>query len=185
MPFALLQVAESQLGELMATNSAGQQEGKQRPITFALQPLAVWCLPECVPLFGGQPVAEPDTQLLYALDAPYPRRRPRPRNRRRRSARRRTGWRRRPVPSTGPRSYGTPDHLVFVGRRCGCHLPISLQDHSSLRSAARAREFCVLLPRGADQRARLSGAFPTLVDPGRNPRSEVFLMLMSDRKSVV
>ena len=73
MPFALLQVAESQLGELVATESTGQQKGKQRPITFALQPLAVWCLPECLPLFGGQPVAEPDAQLLYALDPPYSR----------------------------------------------------------------------------------------------------------------
>jgi hypothetical protein len=39
MPFALLQVAESRLGEFMATESAGHQDGKQRPITFALQPL--------------------------------------------------------------------------------------------------------------------------------------------------
>jgi hypothetical protein len=30
MPFTLLQVAESQLGEFMATESAGQQDGKQR-----------------------------------------------------------------------------------------------------------------------------------------------------------
>ena len=74
MPFALLQVAESQLGEFMATESTGQQEGKQRPITFALEPLAVWCLPERLPLLGGQPVAEPDAQLLYALDSPYSRR---------------------------------------------------------------------------------------------------------------
>jgi hypothetical protein len=73
MAFALLQVAECQLGELMTTEPTGQQEGKQRPITFALQPLAVWCLAECLPLFGGQPVAEPDAQLLYALDAPYSR----------------------------------------------------------------------------------------------------------------
>ena len=70
MPFALLQVAESQRGELMATESAGQQEGKQRPITFALQALAIWCLPECMRLLGGQPVAEPDAKLLYTLDPP-------------------------------------------------------------------------------------------------------------------
>ena len=73
MPFALLQVAEGQLRELVATESTGQQYGKQRPVAFALQPLAVWCLPECLPLFGGQPVAESDAQLLDALDAPYPR----------------------------------------------------------------------------------------------------------------
>jgi hypothetical protein len=73
MPFALLQVAESQLGEFMPTESAGQQDGKQRAITFALQPLPVWRLPECLPLFRGQPVAESDAQFLDALDAPYPR----------------------------------------------------------------------------------------------------------------
>ena len=50
MPFALLQVAESQLGKFMPTESTGQSEGKQRPITFALQPRAVRCLPECLPL---------------------------------------------------------------------------------------------------------------------------------------
>ena len=59
MPFALLQVAESQLGELMATESTGQREGKQRPITFALQALTVGCLPEYMRLLAGQPVAEP------------------------------------------------------------------------------------------------------------------------------
>jgi hypothetical protein len=35
MPFTLLEVAESQFGELMTTESARQQEGKQRPITFS------------------------------------------------------------------------------------------------------------------------------------------------------
>jgi len=48
-PFALLQVAERQLGEFMATETAGQQDGEQSPITFALQSLPVWCLPECMP----------------------------------------------------------------------------------------------------------------------------------------
>src|ERR1039457_5206742 len=60
MPFALLYVVESQLGEFVATESTCKQEGKQCPITLALQPLAVWRLPKCLPLFGGQPVAEPD-----------------------------------------------------------------------------------------------------------------------------
>jgi hypothetical protein len=50
MPFALLQVAESQLGELMATESAGQRDRKQRPLTFTLQPLPVLCQPPCVPV---------------------------------------------------------------------------------------------------------------------------------------
>ena len=56
MPFALLQVAESQRGEFLPTESAGQQESKQRPITLALQPLLVWRLPECLRLFRSQPV---------------------------------------------------------------------------------------------------------------------------------
>jgi hypothetical protein len=72
MPFALLQVAESQLGEFMPTEAAGQQDGRQRPITFALQSLPVWRLPECLRLFRGQPVAGSDAQFLDTLDAPYP-----------------------------------------------------------------------------------------------------------------
>ena len=30
----------------------------------------VGCLPECLPLLGGPPVAKPDAQLLHALDPP-------------------------------------------------------------------------------------------------------------------
>src|SRR5258705_10143288 len=57
----------------MATESASEQYGKQRTITFALHPLAVGCLPECLTLFGAQPVTKPQTQFLYALDSPYSR----------------------------------------------------------------------------------------------------------------
>jgi hypothetical protein len=39
----------------------------------AVRPLPVWRLPECLPLFRGQPVAESDAQFLDALDAPYSR----------------------------------------------------------------------------------------------------------------
>src|SRR5262249_28928113 len=49
MPLALLQVPERQLDEFMATESTGQQDGKQRSIAFALHPLPVWCLPQCLP----------------------------------------------------------------------------------------------------------------------------------------
>ncbi len=73
MPFSLLKVADSQTGEFVATESAGEQYGKQRPITFALDLLAVWCLPECLTLFGAQPVTKPQAQFLYALDSPYSR----------------------------------------------------------------------------------------------------------------
>ena len=71
MPFTLLKMADSQAGELMATESACEQHGKPRSITFALHPLALWCLPECLTLLGIQPIAKPDTQLLDALDSPY------------------------------------------------------------------------------------------------------------------
>jgi hypothetical protein len=73
MPLALLQIAERQLGEFMPTESAGQQNGKQSAISFALRPFPVWRLPQRLSLFRGQPVAESDSQLLDAFDAPYPR----------------------------------------------------------------------------------------------------------------
>jgi hypothetical protein len=38
MPFALLQMVESQRGKLVTTKSAGKQQGEQGPIPFALQP---------------------------------------------------------------------------------------------------------------------------------------------------
>ena len=69
MPFTLLEVAEIQRGELMTTESARQQEGKQGPITSSFQQLAIGCLPECMRLLGTQPVAEPDPKFLQALDA--------------------------------------------------------------------------------------------------------------------
>jgi hypothetical protein len=55
----------------MATKSAGEQDGKQCPITFPFKPFPVGCLPERVRLFGGQPVAEPYAQFLYASDPSY------------------------------------------------------------------------------------------------------------------
>lgn len=74
MPFTLLQVGESQLREFVATKSARQQNGQQRPITFSLQSIRIGCLPKRLPLFRGQPVAQSDTQLLDALNAPDARR---------------------------------------------------------------------------------------------------------------
>jgi hypothetical protein len=70
MPFTLLEVSESQRGELVATESTCQQQRKQRPITFPYQSLAIGCLPECSCLLGRQPVAQSDVQLLNALDPP-------------------------------------------------------------------------------------------------------------------
>ena len=71
MPLALLEMGHGQVGELVPPESAREQEGQQCPITLALHLLLVGCLPECLPLLGGQPIAEPDAQLLQALDPPY------------------------------------------------------------------------------------------------------------------
>jgi hypothetical protein len=68
MSFPLLEMADSEAGEFVAT-SACQQNSKQCPITFALDLLVVWCLPESLRLVGRQPVAQPKAQFLYALDA--------------------------------------------------------------------------------------------------------------------
>ena len=73
MPFALLEVGDSRAGEFMATESAGEQYGKQRQITFALHPFAVWRPPECLTLFGAQPVTKLQPQFLYALHSSYSR----------------------------------------------------------------------------------------------------------------
>src|SRR2546430_7196207 len=71
MSFTLLKVADSEAGEFTMMESACEQHGKQCPITFALHPLMVRRLPECLALFGTQPITKPDTQFLYALDSPY------------------------------------------------------------------------------------------------------------------
>jgi hypothetical protein len=71
MLLALLEMAHGQAGEFVPTESAREQEGQQCPITLSLHPLMVGCLPECLPLIGGQPVSKPDAQLLDALDPPY------------------------------------------------------------------------------------------------------------------
>jgi hypothetical protein len=74
MPFALLQMVESQISELVTTESTGKQHGEQGTIPFTLQPLTLRGLPKRLPLFSRQPVANPHTQFLDTLDAPYSRR---------------------------------------------------------------------------------------------------------------
>jgi hypothetical protein len=74
MLLPLLEVAEGQAGDFVPAKSAGEQESKQCPIAFALYLLAIRSLPERLRLFDGQPVAEPDSQLLHALYAPDSRR---------------------------------------------------------------------------------------------------------------
>lgn len=65
-------VVESQFGEFVATKSTRQQDGKQRPVPFSFQTVRAWLLPKCLPLFGGQPIAQSDAQLLDTLHAPNP-----------------------------------------------------------------------------------------------------------------
>src|SRR5215469_9699285 len=70
LPLALLKVVDGQTGYFVATQSAGEQYRQERPIPFALDPLAIRCLPEYLPLFGAQPVTESHTKLLDALHPP-------------------------------------------------------------------------------------------------------------------
>jgi hypothetical protein len=72
MAFALLKMANSQHRQLVPSKSAGEQKCKKCPITFTLHLPAVGRLPQSLPLLGGQPVAKPYSQFLYALDSPYP-----------------------------------------------------------------------------------------------------------------
>ena len=72
MPFTLLKMANGQTAELVAPKPTGKQKCKKCPITFTLHLPAVGRLPQSLPLLGGQPVAKPYSQFLYALDSPYP-----------------------------------------------------------------------------------------------------------------
>ena len=57
MPLPLLEVRKGQLRQFMSTEAASQQEGEQCTITFALELVLGRRLPECLCLFGRQPVA--------------------------------------------------------------------------------------------------------------------------------
>jgi len=70
MPFALLEMANRQAGEFVATEPASKKYGKQCPISFPFDPLAVRRLPERLTLVGAQPVAEPHAELLDTFDSP-------------------------------------------------------------------------------------------------------------------
>jgi hypothetical protein len=70
MSLPLLQVINVQLGDLVAPEPTRKQEREERSVTLALEPLPVRSLPERGPLFGRQPVAQPDAQFLYAFDTP-------------------------------------------------------------------------------------------------------------------
>ena len=67
MPFALLEMANRQRGEFVASEPASEKHAEQSSIPFALGPFAIWCLPESVALVVCLASPEP----LDALDSPY------------------------------------------------------------------------------------------------------------------
>src|SRR5215469_7809658 len=69
MLFALLNVGQPELCSFAPSQTAGQQQCKQRPISLSLQPLTVWRLPQCLPLLWSEPVAEAKPELLQPFHA--------------------------------------------------------------------------------------------------------------------
>ena len=53
MSFALLKMTYGKTGEFVATEPTSKKYGKQSPISFAFDPLAVGCLPERLTLVGS------------------------------------------------------------------------------------------------------------------------------------
>ena len=53
MSFALLKMTYRQAGELVATEPTSKEHCKQGPIPFALDPIAIWSLPESLALVGS------------------------------------------------------------------------------------------------------------------------------------
>jgi len=66
---SLLKVAERQLDGFMSSQSAGKQNRQESPVSFAFEAPSIRRLPQSLALFGGQPVAEPDSQLFHTLDS--------------------------------------------------------------------------------------------------------------------
>ena len=70
MSFPLLKVINRQFGDFVSPQPTRKQKRQECPIALALESACVRSLPERDPLFGRQPVAQPDTEFLYAFDAP-------------------------------------------------------------------------------------------------------------------
>jgi hypothetical protein len=64
MFFTLLQVIQGQCDGFMSSQSASEQQGKQRSVAFTFETLTIRCLFRC------QPVAESHAQLFDSLHTP-------------------------------------------------------------------------------------------------------------------
>jgi hypothetical protein len=60
-----------QPGEFVATEPTSKKHCKQGPIPFALDPVAIWSLPESLALVGQLTSCQPHAEFLDALDSPY------------------------------------------------------------------------------------------------------------------
>jgi hypothetical protein len=69
MLFALLEVIQSQRHRFMPPQAAREQQCEQCPVAFSFQSLMIGCLPKCLALLRGQPIAKAHSQLLNALNA--------------------------------------------------------------------------------------------------------------------
>ena len=64
MFLALLNMAEVQVNCFVAPYATGKQNGQKGSITFSLQALAIWSLPQPLRLFGSEPVSQPYADFL-------------------------------------------------------------------------------------------------------------------------
>ena len=69
MLFALLEMIQSQRYGFMPPQAAREQQCEQCSVTFSFQSLMIGCLPKCLALLRGQPIAETHSQLLHAFNA--------------------------------------------------------------------------------------------------------------------
>ena len=69
MLFALLEMIQSQRHRFMPPQAAREQQREQRSVTLSFQAMMIGCLPKCLALLRGQPIAKPHSQLLHAFNA--------------------------------------------------------------------------------------------------------------------
>jgi hypothetical protein len=72
MTLTPLEMIDRQTSKFVTPKSASEKHGKEGSIALALDPVAIWCLPESLALVGRQPVAKAHTELFDALHSPYP-----------------------------------------------------------------------------------------------------------------
>jgi hypothetical protein len=68
MFFALLVMIQSQRRGFMPLQAAREQQCEQCSVAFSFQSLMIGCLPKCLALLRGQPIAEAHSQLLHAFN---------------------------------------------------------------------------------------------------------------------